>query len=159
MYREKGGYSQQQRREKEIDKVIEKISKMRNLDELTTKDFAATGGHADIIARELKNRLRTAQLRKFFDAVRGIEKKLKKGSWKDIENEFYLLQPQLAYAAGRKVGGQPIVPKEFYELMKTCIQKVVSEESNDEQKERNFFRFLEFFEAIVAYHKYHEEVS
>lgn len=155
----KGRDYQKQKRGSEIDKVIKKINGIKNLEDLAVKDFASQGGYADKIARELKGKLNPTQLRKFFDAVNRIKKRLKKESWHDVENDFYLLQPQLAYAAGRKVGKHPIIPADFYELMNVCMQKIAPQNIDDEQKKKNFRRFAEFFEAIVAYHKYREEVS
>lgn len=60
-------------------------------------------------------------------------------------NQLQLLRPLLAYAAGRH-GGKV---KHLQKIVDQAIQKV-----NGEDK---FKHFKNFFEAIVAYHRYHGE--
>jgi len=130
-------------------KIGEKIESLGSLYELDVKDFAKEGGYADTLAREWKNSLKAAQLRRFFDAVKKIERRLDEGKeWGDVEEDFYLLQPQVVYAKARDV-----IPKGFLDLMKICMSKV--DVGADEQKKRNYRRFVQFLEAIVAYHKYY----
>lgn len=137
----------------EIDKIIKKIENVSSFSEIKPKDYADEDGYAAIIAKELKklntNQLRTNQLRKFFGAVRDIEKKKE---WSDIEPELYLLKPKFAVSVGRK-----LIPKDFFKVMNVCLNKI-DVGKNDEKKE-NFNTFVKFFEAIVAYHKYYESIG
>lgn len=89
-------------------------------------------------------RLNTTQLRKFFGVLRKMDQKDK---WSEIESEFYLLKPRMAVSVGR---GH--VPKPFYEVMMVTMSKV--DVGSEDEKMDNFKKFVEFFEAIVAYHKY-----
>lgn len=131
----------------EIDKIIKKIENVSSFSEIKPKDYADEDGYAAIIAKELK-KLNTNQLRKFFGAVRDIEKKKE---WSDIEPELYLLKPKFAVSVGRK-----LIPKDFFKVMNVCLNKIDVGETDDEKKE-NFNTFVKFFEAIVAYHKYYHE--
>ena len=127
-----------------IKEVINEISKYEKLEDMPTKAFADEGGYADIVAKNSK-KLNTNQLRKFFGAVRSMEQK---ETWTEIEPEFYLLKPRLAVASGRKN-----IPKDFYDLMMATMRKV--DVGSDEDKLKGFKKFVEFFEAIVAYHKFY----
>jgi CRISPR-associated protein Csm2 len=89
--------------------------------------------------------LKTTQLRKFFGALKKMEQK---DTWAEIETDFYLLKPRMAVASGR---GN--VPKPFLNVVMAAMSKVDNVESDDE-KMVNFDKFVKFFEAIVAYHKY-----
>lgn len=124
--------------------VTNRIKSLNQLSDLSIKDIADEGGYADKVAKGSKQ-LKTNQLRKFFGAVRLIEQKT---TWDEIEPEFYLLKPKLAVAVGR---GN--VPKAFYNFMMAAMSKV--DVGSEEDKMKNFKTFIEFFESIVAYHKYH----
>lgn len=129
----------------EIDKIIKKIENVSSFSEIKPEDYADMDGYAAIIAKELK-KLNTNQLRKFFGAVRDIEKKKE---WSDIEPELYLLKPKFAVSVGRK-----LIPEDFFKVMNACLNKIDVGETDAEKKE-NFNTFVKFFEAIVAYHKYY----
>jgi len=135
----------QQKANPEIKRVIDEIDQIEMLKDMETKAFADEGGYADIVAKNSKYTLKTTQLRKFFGAVRDIEREK---SWEKMETDFYLLKPKLASSVGRK-----LIPNEFNELMKTCMRKV--DVGSDEDKVKNFKKMVEFMEAIVAYHKYY----
>ena len=131
-----------------INEIISKINSLEKLGDMSVKDFADVDGYADIVAKNSKE-LETNQLRKFFGAVRLMEQK---ETWEEIEPEFYLLKPRLAVSAGRRN-----IPKPFYKLVMATMSKV--DIGNEEEKMKNFKTFVEFFESIVAYHKYHEEMG
>lgn len=129
-----------------INEIISKINSLEKLGDMSVKDFADVDGYADIVAKNSRQ-LETNQLRKFFGAVRLMEQK---ETWEEIEPEFYLLKPRLAVSAGRRN-----IPKPFYKLVMATMSKV--DIGNEEEKMKNFKTFVEFFESIVAYHKYHEK--
>lgn len=101
---------------------------------------------ADEIGKELGRTLSTSQLRNIFYEVKGM-------NFDNIE-KLHLLRPKLAYIAGRHgkrrkgelTGGIVILQK----IMDDAIKMVFEEKT----KER-FENFQEFFEAILAYHKYY----
>jgi CRISPR-associated protein Csm2 len=137
----------------EIEELIKSIGKLHSLKELKVEDFAPQGGYAEKIAQAFMKQLKTAQLRKFFDSLRKIERDLEKKPWDNLKAEFLMLEPRLAASVARK-----LVPDQFYRLMKVCFDKVNNAGGEAEKKE-SFTRLMQFLEAIVAYHKYHEEKS
>lgn len=128
----------------EIKKIIMKINKLEKLSDMDESAYADENGYADKVARNLK-KLNTNQIRKFFSVIRKIDKK---EEWKDIKPEFYLLKPKFAYASGRNN-----IPKPFYDLMMITMSKV--DTGDDKENYDNFKTYVNFFEAIVAYHKFH----
>ena len=136
----------------DINDVKNKINACKTLSEIPAKDFLDDEeGYAHIVAKEsVKSNLNTTQLRKFFAALKKMEQKT---TWEEIETEFYLLKPRMAVSVGRKN-----LPKDFYQVILAAMSKVDNVE-DDELKMKNFDIFVKFFEAIVAYHKYEEEIS
>ncbi len=135
----------------EIIDIIKKIDSLQNMSELDEKTIAEENGYAESVARDrdIKKRLKTTQLRKIFDRVKTIERNLNEHGWDEVRSDFYMLRPELAYAKARK-----LIPDQFFRLVDACMKQV--DKGDNEQKERNYARFVRFLEAIVAYHKYHE---
>src|SRR5262249_15789919 len=81
--------------------------------------------------------LTTSQIRNIY----GMVKKMELSGFN--ANEFVLLKPKLAYAASRagKDGA-----RQFADVMTWAIDEV-------DQSAEKFERFVDFFEAILAYHK------
>ena len=133
-----------------MNDVINKINSCSSLSEIPVKDFLdAETGYAHIVAKKSK-KINTTQLRKFFAALKKMEQK---DTWDEIETEFYLLKPRMAVAVGRRN-----LPKEFYNVIMAAMAKV-DNVADDELKMKNFDMFVKFFEEIVAYNKYDDEVS
>lgn len=137
--------------------INEVIKKIREIPDLTPKnlkpeDYAVPGGDADGVAGDIK-KVKTTQLRKFFNKIKTLHQKAKRkksvDDIKDIKIEILKLMPELIYAKGRGV-----ITDEFYELMEGCLLK-------SEGKKRvcrfnsfgEFDNFMNFLEAVVAYHK------
>ncbi len=108
--------------------------------------------HAKKIGTTIKDDVSTSQVRNIFGPVRQIQLRWRMDT-PDSEAEkafrqVMLLRPKLAYQAKRtnKPG--------FYDLEKilgTSIEEVGKGKTAKERYER-FRRFVEFFEAILAYH-------
>ncbi|RMB00042.1 type III-A CRISPR-associated protein Csm2 [Hydrogenothermus marinus] len=134
-----------------IDEITTEIKKANKLSEvLKPETFAIPNGWADEIVRQLKKgksgtSLKTSQLRKIFAEIKDICDKKIKGLSED-NTELYLLYPKLAYAKGRN-----LLPKDFYNLLVACLDKL----KNSTDKE-DFKAFEEFMTAIVAYNKQYE---
>lgn len=141
------------RMDSEINEIVDDLKQLEMLKELEPRVFADEDGYADIISRRLAHKgkgsirpeLKTSQLRKFFGAIRDIERETE---WNKMEPQFYLLKPKLANSRGR---GN--IPEEFYQLMKVCMSKV--DKGNEKDKVENFNCMVNFLEAIVAYYKYY----
>ena len=132
----------------ELQKVKEKIKNLPSLKYYEVEDFVKFDGDADKITNELRNSIKTSQLRKFFAEIKDIDIYLKdKDIWDEkAKMDFYLLMPKLAYAKGRKV-----IDNKFFELMKISMEKVGS--GKEEDILDDFKRFVQFLESIVAFYK------
>jgi CRISPR-associated protein Csm2 len=94
------------------------------------------------MAEELGPRLQQGRLT--VSQIRNVYGMVKQMEMRGFDaNEFVLLKPKLAYAAAR--ARTPGV-RELREVLSWAIDEV----STDESK---FARFVDFFEAILAYHK------
>ncbi|MDD2340497.1 MAG: type III-A CRISPR-associated protein Csm2 [Methanosarcina sp.] len=135
----------------EIGKILDEIGKLEMLKDLSIKLIAEENGYADQIAHTLKN-MKTTQLRRFFGAIKLIERTIEEENsekaWDEVEAEFYLLKPKIAYAKGRK-----LISEEFYQVLKVSLNKI--DVGTDKEKIENFKRFVKFLESIVAYHKFY----
>lgn len=102
---------------------------------------------ADALGRELvEKNLTTSQIRNVFGQVRQIEMR-----WRQEPAESYrqavLLKPKLAYYSKRH---QPLEP--LAEVLSQALD-LMSQGEDAEERHRRFQRFVEFFEAVLAYHK------
>jgi CRISPR-associated protein Csm2 len=101
---------------------------------------------AEKIGEALARQLATSQIRAIFGEVRRIE-----GEWKNKDRaeqanrQLILLKPKMAYRA-RKERGRGV--QELVDVLTPAIDQV-------DGKADNFTRFVDFFEAILAYHKAH----
>lgn len=140
------GYDNRNNNSNEINEVITEIKKYKQLKDINMKDLVDKDtGFAFKIAKFSKSKkMKTNQLRKFFGALRKIEGKT---SWEEIEPQFYLLKPRMAASTGR---GK--IPKEFFNVISVTMDKVAV--GDGDENIENFKIFVEFFEAIVAYHKF-----
>lgn len=77
----------------------------------------------------------TTQLRKFYDRVKRLK-------YEDSLIELELIKAQIAYAAGKNRELE-----RFYQIIRQLISMINSEES--------LKLFKTFFEAVVAYNRYH----
>lgn len=110
---------------------------------------------AEKIGKTLKEiNLTTSQIRALFGEVRQIE-----AQW-SMENDqqkqkalrrFILLKPKMAYRAKRERGR---AVQELVSVLDPAVD-LVARESDKKAQEAHFRRFVEFFEAILAYHKAH----
>jgi len=99
---------------------------------------------ADRIGNALAGSLTTSQIRSLFGEVRSIE-----GDWqhdpKRAHRRLVLLKPKMAYRARKESG--PAVGH-LVSVLSPAVDLVGGDSAN-------FSRFVEFFEAILAYHKAH----
>lgn len=84
-----------------------------------------------------QGRLTTSQIRNIYGMVKQMEMR------GFDANEFVLLKPKLAYAAAR-------ADTQGARELKDVLTWAIDEVGNDEAR---FGRFVDFFEAILAYHK------
>lgn len=90
------------------------------------------------LGEHLSGRLSTSQIRSIFSEVKQM------GGYD--KHRLNLLRPKMAYTAGRhKKTVREIV--DLQEVLDECIRITTTEE--------NFENFRDFFEAILAYHRYY----
>ncbi len=107
---------------------------------------------ADELGKSLKDmQLSTSQIRALFGEVRQIQAQWSMGEEqrKRASRRLVLLKPKMAYRA-RKERGKAVA--DLVAVLDPAIDEVIKEKNLDKQRER-FQRFVEFFEAILAYHK------
>ena len=93
---------------------------------------------AEALAKELRGDLKSAQIRKIYGTVKGLEMKFKNPQMFNPD-DVTMLRPKLAYAANKKPEVRPL-----QRVLDACIQKIKTAD--------DFKRFVNFFEAILAYH-------
>lgn len=106
--------------------------------------------HADALGNELSRPLTTAQIRALFGEVRQIQGQMSidhKKAWRRV----YLLKPKIAYRV-RRASGQGV--KLLADVLVPALDETLK--AKDETTQKAYFKnFVEFFEAILAYHKAH----
>lgn len=112
------------------------------------------------VGRTLKDwNLTTSQIRNFFGAVREIEMR-----WTDVavgnntedskrwnleaRRQFLLLKPKLAYYVGKDRGRS----REALQYLESVLSPAIDLAKD---KRTHFGHFVDFFEAILAYHKFY----
>lgn len=105
---------------------------------------------ADALGQELSRPLNTSQIRALFGEVRQIEGLMSidhKKAWRRL----YLLKPKMAYRVRRATG---VGVRGLVDVLNPALDEVLK--AKDEETQKKYFKqFVEFFEAILAYHKYH----
>ncbi|MBW7886397.1 MAG: type III-A CRISPR-associated protein Csm2, partial [Caldilineaceae bacterium] len=107
---------------------------------------------ASDLARDLKNTgLTTSQIRALFGEVRQIQAQWKMGSQQQAQarRRLSLLKPKMAYRAKRE---RKKAVEDLVAVLDPALNLVIGEKDADLQT-AHFQRFVEFFEAILAYHK------
>ncbi len=107
---------------------------------------------ADTLGENLKKAgLTTSQIRALFGEVRQIQAQWDMGeeSRQKARRRLVLLKPKMAYRA-RKERGKAV--QDLVDVLRPALDEVISEKDTAKQ-DNHFRRFVEFFEAILAYHK------
>lgn len=125
--------------------IIDTLKPLDNLEKYSVRDLVR---QSEKFGEFLKSQgLETNQMRKFLDAVNRIKADLAKDPTKsfagEIEDSVVLLEPKLAYAAGRKETSRPLKP--FSRVISAAIQRT--------RTKKDFERLVQLIESIIAYHK------
>ena len=115
-------------------------------------DALVKAAHA--IGKAIAGRVTSSQIRGIFATVRQIQLKWVESGSETTQREVYrqamMLKPQIHYAAARN--GDRIAPLDEY--LVGALNKVGEGNPDPKVRRERFMRFVDFFEAIVAYHKY-----
>jgi len=120
--------------------------------------------YAEEFGRFLKdNRLTTSQIRIIFGEVRRIyatltDQKATKGIDKKSVKDFLLLKPKIAYAAKRAGTGGIEALRDVLNVAHSAVNMKMIAPTDDNKSELKLLQqrmenFVDFFEAILAYHK------
>ena len=127
-----------------VNRTIDIINQ-RGLSDDVVKTFIETKGIAEAIASTIT--FKPTQLRKIFHQIRTIKQELKgEVSLESFEISLIKILPLLAYSKGRG-----LISEDFYKLSRALISKV-----RESLKKEDFEKFVDIFEAIVAYHRYYK---
>lgn len=130
---------------KEINDIINDINGCKMLSEMDIDELVAIDGVAyEVAGYAVDNGMKNTQLRSFFEVIKKLQRNKE---WKDIKPEFILLKPRMAVRVGR---GK--VEEGFFKVIVAAMDKI--EVENEKETMQNYKIFVEFFEAIIAYHKY-----
>jgi len=108
---------------------------------------------AEKIAENLK--LNPTKIRKFYDFVKKVKIMKQLGQEVDLKRDLNRFIAILLYDAGREENKKSMNMKEFAEGMRKIAEKVKAHS----KLEYAYNIFVDFFEALVAYHKYYEAVK
>jgi CRISPR-associated protein Csm2 len=106
--------------------------------------------YADMLGNELSRILNTAQIRALFGEVRQIEGQMSvdhRKAWRRL----HLLKPKMAYRVRRAQGAGV---RGLVDVLNPAVDEVLKAKDQDTQQ-MYFKHFVEFFEAILAYHKFY----
>ncbi|MFH1760191.1 MAG: type III-A CRISPR-associated protein Csm2 [bacterium] len=121
------------------EKVGEGVIKAALLDEhakKTAESFFFTTRHGD-----KKEGLTSAQLRRFYNDVKSIEKRIDSGTdFAKVLPMIKMIKSKVSYASNPK---KKKVPGEFRKFIDTCINNISNKE--------DFKAFCKHFEAVVGY--------
>ena len=130
----------------EINNIVNTFNSSKMLSKMDMKELVNINGIAyNVAGYAVDEGIKTNQLRNFFGFFKKMERRT---SWEKIEPEFHLLKPRMAVKVGRKDG----ITEGFFKVICSAMDKV--DVGSEKEKLDNFKRFIEFFESIVAYHKY-----
>ena len=112
---------------------------------------------AESIGRHLARNVTTSQIRNIFGTVRTIEQDVK--TLEDdqqlpiqVQRDLQMLRPKLAYQYGRVQGREDDPQKAAMGALTGILSEAIALVGSDVRRFRNF---MDFFEAILAYHRRH----
>jgi len=122
-----------------MSEIVEKI--IGDIPDILTGNKEKLVRNAEDFGKYLGNgELTTSQIRNIFSDIKRME------SFEKNKADLILLRPKLAYVAGRHKRRVKVI-LDLQEVLDKCIQEI--------RDEKSFGNFQNFFEAILAYHKYY----
>lgn len=121
----------------------------------TTEAIETLTKTAEEIGRTLAGSITTSQIRNIFGTVRTIEQDVKALAETDplpiqVQRSLLMLRPKLAYQYGRVQGRDDNPQKVAMGTLTEILSQSISLVGADV---RHFRNFMDFFEAILAYHR------
>jgi len=133
------------------------MKRERLQDIIVAGDAQVTVQEAEALGKDLARKLSTNQIRNIFGTVRRIEMNWPEKPKDDAERqsaaqaqrELLLLKPKMAYQAKRERG------KGVQTLTDVLAEAIDLIDIDQEEAREQFQHFVDFFEAVLAYHKAH----
>ena len=133
------------------------MKRERLQDIIVACDAQVTVQEAEALGKDLARKLSTNQIRNIFGTVRRIEMNWPERPKDDAERqsaaqaqrELLLLKPKMAYQAKRERG------KGVQTLTDVLAEAIDLIDIDQEEAREQFQHFVDFFEAVLAYHKAH----
>lgn len=136
--------------------ILMHFDKIKNIVGAAKEDYNAITNEAEQIARKLN--MNSTKLRKFYNHVKKIdlagikdESQVEKILRREL-NKFVAL---MFYDVGRETGKESKALSNFAKGMKNVVENIKIKQGQDIKK--SFELFMDFFEALVAFHKYYEK--
>lgn len=127
--------------ETEADEVIKKYFGNEFVSLILSENKPSYNNYIDSVKRYVednKKGMTTSQLRNVYSRIKKLE----------LTNDLYALRPKIAYVAGRAERHEL---KTFLYLIDILIKNI----DDDMGAGKKLQQFKDFFEAIIAYHKYY----
>lgn len=141
------------------DQLAEELAPQKTLEQIIAEDtpesIQALTETAERIGKRLARDVTTSQIRNIFGTVRAIEQDVKttddnKPLPLHVQRELQMLRPKLAYQYGRVQGRDDDPGKAAMGALTKILSDSISLVGADTRRFRNF---VDFFEAILAYHR------
>ena len=134
-------------RDEVVSRVVSHIAALNSFDKYEAAQMVKD---AEEIASVISDDLKNSQMRRIYGMVKQLESERRAaGKHEDRDHNtrdaLELLRPRLAYAAGRNFGVAPLRA-----ILGAAID-AVNRQQDAERFDKSFRRFIDFFEAIVAY--------
>ncbi len=130
--------------------LVEKVKQYvkGRLQGLPIEELVLPDRELDLLARHFSKTLKATQLRRVFHDLKRLEQQARRGrrNFNEVRTELALTLPELAYAFGRD-----LIPREFYELMRTLLHPPQERFRDYEDVQR----LVQVLTALLAYHKFY----
>ncbi len=143
---------ERKKRKKPVDEIADEIlSELNSINKLRELEAESIDKWSERFGKALSRDVKVNQIRKIFSEVKRLQKSFEKERFEKRESKekkfdadkVNLLKPKLAYTAGRHGAVRPL-----QKVLSGCITGKISEPED-------FQKFVDLFEAILAYHKYY----
>jgi len=141
--------AQQAKAQDLVNDLKSRIQQKGRLSALPIEELVLPNGILDQLASHFSRTLKATQLRRVFHDIKRLEQTARRSrseEFSHIRTQLALTLPELAYAYGREV-----IPREFYDLMRSLLHPPTERFQGKEDVQR----LVEILTALLAYHKFH----
>lgn len=131
--------------------ALKDLTNVEDLALLQPEDINSIGESYGEKLADLRNGIKTNQVRNIYSAIISIRTKLKNKNFvnnqldEDLKTDLILIKPKLAYATGREKKVKPL-----YDLLSKAIDCSITSKN----QVKSVTNLISLVETIVAYHKF-----